>query len=131
MYSGYIYSIYDISGGGYLNLLLLNSIYIAYYYVKRQKQIIDIDERIKLAQIIIALFLQVLAIHMEIFGRIVPYYGIFTISMIPEILDTLFKGKNKQIAFCIVTLIMCIFFFYEFYENKAICPYYFFWKNNR
>lgn len=127
MYAGYISSIYDIAGDGFLNLIMLNMVYIVYYYTKRKKISLELNEKMFFSQIGIAILLQALATHMAIFGRIVIYYSFCLILVIPASIDILFKGKNRQIVLVSVMFVLFVLFVYRTYGNEYICPYGFFW----
>lgn len=128
-YSGYIDSTYGESGGGVFNLAFLNVIMLIgliYNMYTPQKAY---QNRFFLNALAIAICFQVVGYHMEIFGRIVSYYSIYLIILIPQMITSLFKGRSKYIGISVVMLFLCLRFCMTFIGNEYICPYYFFWQD--
>lgn len=127
-YSNYIDSIYGASGGGLFNLVFLNAVmFIGLIFTRYNPQRAK-KNTLFLSAIAIAICFQVLGYHLEIFGRIVSYYSIYLIIIIPEMLNSLLKGRSRYIGICCVTFFMCIRFCMTFIGNTYVCPYYFFWQ---
>ena len=119
-YASYIGGKYDIQGGSYIMLIFLNVILIIAYYV-----IVADNKNIFLSlsvnALAVATWIQILGYYMGIFGRIVPYYSIYLIILIPSITDRIFK-KNIFLAHAIVTIGLIIIF-YVLSNNSYIVPY--------
>ena len=128
-YSGYIDSIYGGSGGGVFNLIFLNVIMIMGLLYNKYTPQKAYQSRFFLNALAIAICFQVLGYHMEIFGRIVSYYSIYLIILIPQMITSLFKGRSKYIGISVVMLFLCLRFCMTFIGNEYICPYYFFWQD--
>lgn len=127
-YSNYIDSIYGASGGGLFNLMFLNLLMlIGLVYTKYNPQNAH-KNRIFVNAVAIAICFQTLGYHLEIFGRIVSYYSIYLIILIPEMTNSLFKGKSRYIGIGSVMLFLCLRFCMTFIGNEYVCPYYFFWQ---
>lgn len=121
-YIGFVNSRYDIQGGNYTMLLLLNIILIATYWViVKNRENNDEIIKISLNAIVLAIFLQILGYSMGIFGRIVSYYSIYSILIIPYLINRYFP-KNRRIANAIVTVSL-LFIFYILTKNSVIVPY--------
>lgn len=121
-YSNYIGSFYDVSGGTYIMLLFFTV--LAILTVKMDLK----QNQVSIYCLYIALMLQALAYSMNLFGRIIPYFSIHLIILIPEIINFYVKQKRK-----IVILFVCAFFllmtFKDLYNNQYVCPYHFFWDS--
>lgn len=122
VYAGYINSIYDVQGGSYMMLILLNIILLfAYFMVQRQENQGNTALKIAVNATVCAIFLQILGYSMEIFGRLVPYYSIFLLILLPCLLDGYFV-KNKLLV-RIVCILGLIIMFYWLNKNSVIVPY--------
>lgn len=108
-YSGYISSIYDTSGGSYKNIILLNIILLGALLMIKNKDILNRRDKLIIAQLVSAIMLQTIGYHMSIFGRIVPYYSIFLISIIPQVISRVFQYKSavfvRTITFSFLVLL--------------------------
>lgn len=127
-YEGYVNGIYDIQGGSYTMLILLNIILIAAYYIlnkaeNRGNEILHIS----MNALVTAIYLQILGYSMGIFGRIVSYYSIYLIILIPILVNQYFKKNRILIHFMAIiglVLIFCILI----RGNNDLCPYLFIWS---
>ncbi len=129
-FKGYVGSQYDIRGGGLTNLLFLNIVFVALYFILERKKVIEGKEAIMISQIALAILLQCCAYHMALFGRIVPYYSIALLVSVPYIAKKFIK-KNKNRRFSI-TMAAYAFLLgvavFRLMTDTAICPYVFFWQ---
>lgn len=90
-YSHYLGGKYDVQGGSYLMLLFLNVVlYVKIYlYCKG-----ILNSRVDIAALSFGVVVQAIGYSMALFGRIVPYFSIFAIFTIPDILYALvYKPK--------------------------------------
>lgn len=121
-YSGYISGKYDVQGGSYSMLVLLNLIFVAGYIIERKEENRDNTIlRMSINATMIALFLQILGYSMGIFGRIVPYYSIYLLLLIPFLMNRYFK-KNIIFVHFIGTLSLIILFYF-LVKSSCINPY--------
>ena len=121
-YENYIDSKWDVQGGSYLMLIVYNFIVIvAYFMAIREKNKKDNLMNISVCASICALFLTVLGYAMGIFGRIVPYYSIFLLVLIPKILND-YCGRSKIVVH-ILAVICLVVMFYFVNRNSVIVPY--------
>ena len=121
-YSGYINSQYDIQGGSYIMLIIFNIILIIAYYMVRKGQIVYCGMgKLAVNSTICMVYLQIMGYSMEIFGRIIPYYSIFLLILVPCILENL-QIKNKPLLhiLCIGVLLMM---FYYTNNNAMLVPF--------
>lgn len=127
-YSGYVNGKYDTQGGTYIMLLVLNIILLMGYCtsLKNENQQ-DCMLKISNNAVVITIFLQILGYSMGIFGRIVPYYSIFLMLLIPIILKKSFF-KNKIYAY-LMTTIFLIVMFVIMTNNSYIVPYRTVWNS--
>lgn len=126
-YSGYINSVYDIQGGSYIMLFVLNIIFLfAYYkfYIRNEKFNNITDMSIKV--IMVAILLQCLAYSMGIFGRIVPYYSIYLIILIPDLMRVSLENNKILVHFLIVFVLIVIFYILT-KGSQNLDPYKFIW----
>lgn len=124
-YSSYISSKYDFVGGSYKNIILLNLILIGNLFILKNKSVLKEKDRMILAQLVCAIFLQIIGYHMGIFGRIVIYYSIFLLSIIPQTIDRMFTYKSSVFIRLIFLIFLIILFYFEFNNNIYVTPYYF------
>ena len=119
-YAGYLGSAYDLSGGSYKMLLLLNVLLIA-SIVFRQKD--SSSDNMVITALILAVCVQTVGYAMAIFGRMVPYFSTYIIFAIPSII----QGIDKKLRpFCILAAVgcICLLLFMEFNGNDYVTPYY-------
>lgn len=127
-YSSYINSKYDNQGGSYIMLFLLNIIFIlAYYryYINKEKLNNVIDVSVKITMI--AILIQVLSYSMEIFGRLVPYYSIYLVVLIPDLVNSFMKKNTILIHFCAIFALLLIFYITTV-NGQTLNPYKFIWS---
>ena len=121
-YIGYISGEYDVQGGSYLMLMLLNLVFIAGCILERKEENQDnIMLRMSVNATVIASFLQILGYSMGIFGRIVPYYSIYLLILIPFLMNRYFK-KNIIFVHFIGTIALIILFYF-IAKGSCINPY--------
>lgn len=124
-YNDYIGSMYDIQGGSYIMLILLNIIFIlCYFFIKNNLLRNNSHFKICTNALVIAIFLQSLSYSFGIFGRIVPYFSIYLLIIIPTICKNLVMREKSVYMFALI--IMLIFIFYISTKNNIyITPFYF------
>lgn len=119
-YAGYLGSQYDIEGGSYMMLLLLNVILFA-SIIFREKG--NCHENMTICALILAICLQCISYSMAIFGRIVPYFSIYLMFAVPNIIRGVGK-KWKPLVTPSVVAFLFILSFMMFNGNENITPYY-------
>ena len=123
-YSNYIGGKYDVQGGSYIMLLILNIVLImGYIILVRENNNGEKNENllISINAIAIAIFLQIIGYSMEIFGRIVPYYSIYLLLIIPIVANHLFEKNRLFIHMIAIILLMLIA--YVTIKDSVIVPY--------
>ena len=122
-YSSYLSEIANIEGMTYLMLIFLNMIYFLALWLYTKYKTVD---KLFLNALAIAIVLQVLGYSMEIFGRIVTYYSVFLIFLIPDMLKCV-NQKHKLIFNTITVMMLFALIIKDLYGNAFITPYYTFW----
>lgn len=127
-YAGNINSDYDITGGSYVMLAIYNIIFFVVILYKRFFRK-DKSKYITLFCnfVPIVCCLQILGYHLGIFGRIVPYYSIFLIILIPVILKDMFNNYSSITINYLLSFIFILLFIYRTLNDKYITPFVFFW----
>lgn len=122
-YSGYINSQYDLIGGSYLMLVFFAIIAIL------SLRALDDKNKVSFISLYITIMIQTLAYSMNLFGRLVPYFSIHLIILIPQLIDFYFtKKETKKMAIIFVSIIFMLLTFKDLYGNKYVCPYNFVWN---
>lgn len=124
MYSGYVSGIYDVQGGSYAMLILLNIVMVAGFILERKEENREnLTLRMSVNAVVIAVFLQIVGYSMGIFGRIVPYYSVYLIILIPFLLNRYFR---KNVIFVhVMGVVVLVALFYFFTVGSVIDPYQF------
>lgn len=94
-YSGYVNSRFDLQGGSYLGLILLNILLFVLLYLQEKKLS---DNRLPVAALTVAVLMQPVAYSMALLGRTVTYFSYFQIFAFSEIAYVLL---NKQEVFSV------------------------------
>lgn len=125
IYSSYIGSKYDDTGGSYLMLILLNLIYFLCYF-GMNRNVEDKTIKVSFNATLYAIFLQIVAYSFVLMGRIVPYLTIYIMLLVPNVLK---RGafRNKKIVYVGVGIIT-IFLTFVNLIGSSINPYKFFWE---
>lgn len=124
MYSGYVSGIYDVQGGSYAMLILLNIVMIAGFILEKNKENREnLTLRMSVNAVVIAVFLQIVGYSMGIFGRIVPYYSIYLIILIPFLLNRYFRKNIVSVHVMGVVVLVALFCFFT--VGSVIDPYQF------
>lgn len=123
-YAGYVGGKYDIEGGSYLMLLLLNVILFAAVFF-RQKG--DADQNLTICALILAVCLQCVGYSMAIFGRVVPYFSVYLIFAVPNILRGIGK-KWSALAVPLVAVCLLLLTVRDLHGNSYVTPYYTFFQ---
>lgn len=124
-YAGYVGGRYDVQGGSYLMLLMLNVVLLASIFIRdeRRKEI----EGMTICALILAICLQCIGYAMGAIGRAVAYFSIYLIFAIPCVLCNLRKKIGYRWALAVsIAVVICLFGFayMEFNGNKYVVPYY-------
>lgn len=128
-YSGYVESAYDLQEGSYIMLFLYNILLIVTalydnFFRKNQSKFITFFNNC----IPVVCCIQVLAYHLGIFGRVILYYSIFIIFLIPCIIKDVFRGTSQIIVSNATSLFFITLFAYITKNDKFITPFLFFWE---
>lgn len=92
IYSGYVGGKYDTQGGTYLNLIFLNILlFMGVFFVVPH---VDKENFLWVIGIALACIIQCCAYQMGVMGRLVYYYSVFEIALIPLISENLFIDKK-------------------------------------
>lgn len=107
-YSGYIGSVYDVQGGSYLGLIYLNLLLLCgmLAVVPRAEE----RDTLCIKAIMVACVLQSCSYAMGVMGRIVCYYSIYSIILLPMIANRMFKEKQAAKLGLYVILLGLIFY---------------------
>ena len=119
-YAGYIDGKYDLQGGSYAMLLLLNVVLFASVFFREKGREQD---NMTISALILAVCLQAVGYSMAIFGRVVPYFSIYLIFAIPNIINGLGKKWSTVVTPCVVACLIVLIFL-EFNGNQYVTPYY-------
>lgn len=125
------YSDVMVEDTGYGMLILLLIVVIASYALcakyKKSNKIINLFFNI----LVVSLFLQVLAIKFNLFGRVVMYFAVYMIILIPNAISLIKSRDVRNVSSVIVGIFVTLYFFrYIVIENvgSGIMPYRFFWE---
>lgn len=119
-YAGYTIDFLDQQGGSYLMLIFLNTVLFASIFFRKKQ---DAYENLTICALVIAVCLQALGYTLEIFGRVVPYFSIYLIFAIPNIICNL--GKKWRVPASIGTMLcLAVLIYMQFNGDKYLTPYY-------
>lgn len=106
-YVGYIGGKYDIQGGTYLNLIFLNvMLFLGVFAVVPR---VDKDDTIFVKGMIVACIIQSCSYALGIMGRLVCYYSIYEMFLIPLVAENIVKEKSiVKITAAIMLLVLII-----------------------
>lgn len=124
-YAGYVGGKYDLQGGSYLMLILLNAVLIASIVFRDKNN--DNCENMTICALFLAIFLQCLGYSMEIFGRTVSYFSIYIIIAIPNLIYNIGNQFGDRLRVILSTItIICLFalIYISFNGNHHVVPYY-------
>ncbi len=124
-YSNYIGSKYDLQGGSYLGLVYINVLLFfgLYFVVPRvgEKYLLSVKA------IALAAILQSCAYSMALFGRIVCFYSVFSLVLLPLIAECF--AKETFITKTILAIALIGLAYIMLSGATAILPYGFIWGN--
>ncbi len=123
-YSGYIGGMYDVRGGTYTMLILLNVIFFLSIYVKEKTQLFvgDVLYDISMKALLLGVFLQILGYSFGLFGRIVPYYSVYLLLLIPNLLRVT-QIKQRNYLFLLIIPFLIFIFCFSIRNNIYILPF--------
>lgn len=124
-YTTYVGGRFDIQGGTYLMLVLLNIVLVASILVQDEKR--EKNESVTICALILAICLQCVGYAMGAIGRGVTYYSIYLIFAIPNVLCNLRSRIGDGWASVVSFFgIICLFVlaFTNFNGNYYVVPYY-------
>ena len=123
-YAGYVNGQYDIQGGSYVMLILMNVILFVCVYLEKKGKYCD---DMTICALILAIFLQAIGYSMAILGRVVPYFSIYLIFAVPDIAYGIsFKWRKFVVVGVVCILLLLVF--REFNGNYYVTPYYMFFE---
>ena len=128
-YARYVGSMYDIQGGTYTMLILLTAVLVMGLIADSRKNAPSRPNRLLLNAMVMAVWLQAISYSMEVAGRLVIYYSMFMIFLIPQLIESFFKGKDRWIAMLLVGLCFLLLACLNLHGNGYVSPYYFFWQS--
>ena len=124
-YASYVGSGHDNQGGTYLMLLMLNIVLLASILFRDENQ--KKKDDVVICALILAILLQCVGYSMSTISRGVPYYSIYLIFAIPNVLVNLRnKMRHGWPQVILFFVIICLFAltFREFNGNYFVVPYY-------
>ena len=105
-------------------LILLNIVMIAGFILERKEENRENPTlRMSVNAIVIAVFLQIVGYSMGIFGRIVPYYSVYMVILIPLLLNRCFRKNIIFVHVMGVVILVALFCFFT--VGSGIDPYQF------
>lgn len=119
-YADYLGGKYDVSGGSYKMLLLLNVVLIASILFRNRENSRD---DMAICALVLAICVQAVGYAMGIFGRMVPYFSMYLLFAIPNAVH----GVKKEFRpWCVVAAVacLCVLVYMEFHGNQYVTPYY-------
>lgn len=123
-YAGYVDGQYDVQGGSYLMLLLLNVVLITCVVLYQKGRYRD---KVTICALILAVLIQALGYSMAIFGRMIVYFSTYLIFAIPGIVCGMSQKWRKPVELAVVALLLLLTY-RELHGNKFVTPYEFFWN---
>ena len=105
-------------------LLLLNVILFAAIFFREKG---NADQNLTICALILAVCLQCVGYSMAIFGRVVPYFSIYLIFAVPNILRGIGK-KWSALAVPLVAAVLFLLVFRDLHGNQYVTPYYTFFQ---
>lgn len=125
-----IYATHVVSGKGYNLFVLLLTVIVFGYGFQRKKAQKDDNQRLLYNMMLISVMMQILAFYFDFFARIVTYFDIAMICLIPNVINTLKIRNVKGIAIVIVCMATAIYFWYYLSTDPGgVVPYKFMWQN--
>lgn len=118
-YAGYVDGKYDLQGGSYTMLLLLNIILFASVVFRKKG---DCQQNVAICAVTLAVCLQCIGYSMAIFGRVVPYFSIYVIFAIPNIIRG--SGEVWRALAPVTGVCLFILVFINLHGNQYVTPYY-------
>ena len=121
---------YDLQGSGNTMLIVLNVLLLAghHIYCKTEKNTQNPAMHICVNALMIAVILQAMGHAMVIFGRIIPYYSIYMVLLIPMCINRYFNPQDRARINIVVFIILLMIFCILHAGNEMLCPYQFVWE---
>lgn len=127
-YGTYIGNIPDISVGYILSFALIILIYFAVVFFVDENDM-NSCERLAIRELILAIFLQAISFALGLMGRALVYFTFSLLILIPMLIKKV-KIKNMRwvIYFITWSCLLLLTIYTQFWDNKYICPFRFFWE---
>lgn len=115
----------NLVGGTYMMLIcLLVVVSVAFFFLSENKNIRPID-RLSILAISVGAFLQSIAYSFGLLGRIIPYYSIFLLVLIPRIYSRVCAGKERVVFKWMIVIGLLLLTFVRIKGDEYIYPYQF------
>lgn len=123
-YAHYLGGKFDEQGGSYLMLLMINVVLFACIFLDKKGRYHD---DMTICALMLATLVQAVGYSMALFGRIVPYYSIYLIFAVPDVIYGLDK-KWRGLAGAAAVLVLFLLTVNNFSGNEYVTPYYMFFQ---
>lgn len=124
-YTHYLGGKYDLQGGSYLMLLLLNVVLLVCIILEKKGKFSD---DVTMCALILSVLFQAVGYSMALFGRIVPYFSIYLIFAIPNIVYGMGKHWRKPVGILIIMVLFSLTY-WLMNGNQYVTPYYLFFQD--
>lgn len=121
-YAGYEGSKYDIQGGSYFNLLFLNTLLLLGLFAVVPR--VDKADTLSVKGIAVACIIQSCAYAMGIMGRLVCYYSVYGMLLIPLLSENIVK--EKAVVRFMAVIILFVWIFISLKNDMVMQNYHFF-----
>ena len=105
-------------------LIVINVILFACIFMNKKGRF---NDDITICALTLAVLLQAIGYSMAIFGRIVPYYSIYIIFALPNIVNGFNKSLRRSVN-VVVIIGLFLMAILEFSGNEYVTPYYTFFQ---
>lgn len=122
-YVGYIGGKYDVQGGSYFNLIFLNILLVLGMFIVVPR--VDKGDTLCVKGIAVACIIQSCSYAMGIMGRLVCYYSIYEMLLIPLVAENI--AKEKSIVKIMAVLVLFSLLIWTLSRDNYIQNYTFLW----
>lgn len=126
-YAGYLNGQYGVASQGSRMLILMTAIVVATIPIVMKKEQKILDPTL-VGAVMIGTLLQAMAYSFSLLGRVVVYYAIYLIILIPDLIIAWFGKKTRKLVACAVGLFFIVYFYLTLRGDTNIVPYRFFWQ---